>query len=281
MSKKLIYTLALFLGIALLVPALALAQTGTGSSTPGIRAGVNARINASTTPRNTGVKLEARLERAKQKAAQEIERRIAALNRLDERISAMKRVSTNFKADLGVTVDNEIANLNTLGARIQASADGEEIKTDVQSITRSYRIFALVMPKAQIAAAADKLVRMTATLSELGGKLKVRIEAAATAGTDVSALNSALAELAAKITSANTHAQAAVNGTATLAPDNGDKTKMEANKTALQTARAELKAAHEDVRAARALVKQIIDGLKDIRSTDVSEPEGTDTEAQI
>jgi hypothetical protein len=122
---------------------------------------------------------------------------------------------------------------------------------------------------------------MTATLSELGGKLKVRIDAAAAAGVEVSALNTALAELAAKITSANTHAQAAVNGTATLAPDEGDKTKMEANKVALQVARTELKAAHEDVKVARQLIKQIIDGLKDIRRADVPAGAEADAEAQI
>jgi len=200
---------------------------------------------------------------------------------LEERINAMKRVSTNFKTDLGTMVDTEIANLQTLRVRIEAAIDGETLKTDVQSITRSYRIFALVMPKAQIAAAADKIVRMTAMLSELGGKLKARIDAAAAAGVDVTTLNTALAELAAKINSANAHAQTAVNGTATLAPDEGDKAKMEANKTALQAARTELKAAHEDIKAARALIKQIIDGLKDIQSTDVSAPAEADAEAQI
>lgn len=235
---------------------------------PKVKANVKASANASTTPRaTTAVKLEARLERAKTKAAQEIERRTAALTKLEERIDAMKRVSSQFKGDLSVLVDTEIANLLALKTRIEASTDGEEIKSDVQSITKSYRIFALVMPKASVAAAADKIVRMSATLTELGSKLKVRIDAKATAGGDVSALTSALNELGAKILSANTHAQAAVNGTATLMPDEGDKAKMEANKTALEAARTELKAAHEDIKAARALVKQIIDELKTDKQT--------------
>ena len=283
MKNNIFRALALLLGLTFLLPALVFAQTGTSSTTPGIRANIKANLSASTTPArpNAVVNLDARMQRAKEKAAQEIERRIKALGMLEERINAMKRVSTNFKTDLGTMVDTEIANLQTLRVRIEAAIDGETLKTDVQSITRSYRIFALVMPKAQIAAAADKIVRMTAMLSELGGKLKARIDAAAAAGVDVTTLNTALAELAAKINSANAHAQTAVNGTATLAPDEGDKAKMEANKTALQAARTELKAAHEDIKAARALIKQIIDGLKDIQSTDVSAPAEADAEAQI
>lgn len=278
--KKFTCALFILLGISILVPVLAFAQTGASSSTPGIRANIKVNLQASTTPRNTsGVKLEARLERAKEKAAQEIERRIGALTKLTERIAAMKRVSAEFKSNLSTTINTEIAELTALRDRIESSTNGEEIKVDVQSITRSYRIFALVMPQAQIAAAADKVVTMTATLSEIGTKLKARIDAAAAASTDVTVLQTALADLALKITSANTHAQAAVNGTATLAPDEGDKTKMEANKTALQKARDELKAAHEDIKASRALVKQIIEGLKGNASSNV--PASTSVEGQV
>jgi hypothetical protein len=212
-------------------------------------------------------KLEARLERAKEKAAQEITRRTEALTRLEARIEAMKRVSASFKTDLDTTVAAEIAKLEALAVKIAASTNGEEIKADVQSITRSYRIFALVMPKAAIAAAADRIVTMSATLSEVGAKLKVRIDQASSEGKDVASLTTMLNDLAAKITSANAHAQAAVNGTATLTPDEGDKTKQDANKAALQKAREELKAGHDDIKAGRELVRQIMNGLKSTNAT--------------
>lgn len=269
--KKITHTLLVFLGISILIPALAFAQTGASSSTPGIRANVKTNLQASTTPRNTsGVKLEARLERAKEKAAQEIERRTEALTKLKERIAAMKRVSTNFKTDLDSTVAAEVAKLEALAAKIAASTNGEEIKTDVQSITRSYRTFILVMPKASIAAAADRLVTMSATLSEVGGKLKTRIDEAASQGKDVTTLNTQLNELAAKITSANTHARAAVEGTAELTPDEGDKTKQEANRAALQKARDELKAGHEDIKAGREIIRKIVSELKPAAGTTTS-----------
>jgi hypothetical protein len=249
--NRFFYTLAFLLGLLVLAPAFAMAQT-----------------TASTTPRKTPeVKLEARLERAKQKASQEITRRTDALTRLEERIAAMKRVSATFKTDLNATVAAEIAKLEALAAKIAASTNGEEIKADVQSITRSYRIFALVMPKAAIAAAADRIVTMSATLSEVGGKLKARIDAASSQGKDVTALNTMLNDLAAKITSANAHAKAAVDGTATLTPDEGDKTKQEANKAALQKAREELKAGHDDIKAGREIIRKIMDGLKTSTST--------------
>lgn len=243
MTRRLFFTLALLLGLVAFTPVFVAAQS------------------ASTTPARAN--LDARGERAKQKAAQEIERRVAALNRLEERIAAMRRVSETFKTDLGTTIDAEMAKLEALRARIAASTNAEELKTDVQLITRSYRIFALVMPKAAIAAAADKIVRMSATLSEIGTKLKTRVDAAS-AEKNVSELSAMLTDLAAKITSANNHAQTAVNGTSALVPDEGDKVKMEANKKALEAARLELKSAHEDIKAARELVRKIIDGLKQI-----------------
>lgn len=247
-------------------PAWALAQGGAGTATtmpPGIRAGAKADITGTTTPRDSsGAVLEARLVRAKEKAAQEINRRIAALQKLMERVAAMKRVSTQFKNDLAETIDAEIAKLEALQGNIESSTDGNEIKADVQSITRSYRIFALVMPKAAIAAAADRIVTMTTTLSEIGAKLKVRVDTAAAAGTDVAALLPVLDDLAEKIVSANGHAKAAVDGTMNLQPDNGEKALMDANRAALQKAREELKAAHEDVKAARELVRHILNSLK-------------------
>jgi septation ring formation regulator EzrA len=186
---------------------------------------------------------------------------------MQERINAMKRVSDAFKNDLRANVVAETEKINVLKTRIEASTDGETLKTDVQSITKSYRVFALVMPKANIAAAADKVVTITAMMSEMGAKLQARVQAAAAAGADVTVLQATLTDLAAKITSANAHAQAAVNGTATLTPDEGDKTKMEANLAALKAARTELQAAHQDIVAGRKDIKTIIDGLKKIQGS--------------
>ena len=121
---------------------------------------------------------------------------------------------------------------------------------------------------------------MTATLSEIGGKLEVRINAAAEGGMDVSELTAALQSLSAHIDSANAHAQAAVDGTAHLKPDEGDTTVAEANRAALKTAREELRLAHEDIKADREDIRTIIDGLKggDAR-TDASAD--TSTEALV
>lgn len=281
--KNFFYTLGLVLGLTLVAPVLVAAQTG--ADTP-LQRNAETRMQdaaraTSTAPRTTEpVRLEARLERAKDKAAQEIERRTEALNRLGARINAMKRVSTNFKSDLDTSIRNEITQLEGLARRIEASTDGEEIRADVQSIARSYRIFALVMPKSAIAAAADRIVTMSATLSEVGAKLKVRIDQAATAGADVSAQTAALNELAARITSANARAQAAVNGTAQLVPDEGDKAQMEANRAALQKAREDLRAAHEDIKAGRDAVRAIMNGLKTTNATS-TDSAGTSAEPHV
>ncbi len=256
------------LGLSLLMPAFTMAQTTPGNT--GVRANVNTGLMATSTraevranaAAGTSANADARITRAKERAQEEIDRRIKALNALTERISAMKRVSEGFKGDLRATVNAEIANIEALRARIEANTSTSTLKTDIQSIARSYRVFALVLPKAQIAAAADRIVTMTATMSEIGAKLNTRIEAAAAAGSDTAALTEELRSLAENIDSANTHAQAAVDGTATLKPDEGDKAIMEANTAALKAAREELRLAHQDVQEGRKNIQTIIDGLK-------------------
>ncbi|OGD70338.1 hypothetical protein A3D09_01320 [Candidatus Collierbacteria bacterium RIFCSPHIGHO2_02_FULL_49_10] len=274
--KKIFITFATtMLGLALLAPAFVFAQTPTNTNV-GVRADVRAAVTASTTKAevraNAAMRLatstqnaEERIRNAKERAGAEINRRTEGLQKFLERISAMKRVSEGFKDDLRATIDVQIQGIEALRARIAGSIDTSTLRTDIQSITRSYRIFALVMPQAAIAAAADRIVTMTATMSEIGAKLQTRIDAAAAAGADTAALTEVLRSLAGHINSANAHAQVAVEGTANLEPDNGDMAVAEANRAALQTAREELYLAHEEIKAGREDIRTIIDGLKNVQ----------------
>lgn len=288
MKKSLIHISATAFGLSLLVPAFAMAQMNTGTEPmptrpvePNVRAEMKAQFMASSTKEKEELRMkfemranaakqlatstkniEERIVNAKERAQAEIDRRMKGLGGLLERIAAMKRVSEGFKGDLRATVDAQLENIEALRARIEAGVSSSTLKADIQSITRSYRIFALVMPQAQIAAAADRIVTMTATLSEIGTKLDTRIDAASATGVDVSELTTALQSLSTHIDSANTHAQNAVTGTADLKADEGDTAVAESNRAALQTAREELRLAHEDIKAAREAVATILSGLK-------------------
>jgi len=232
-----------------LTPAFVLAQTT-------VTAGAVAGGAATSTP-----KLTAAEQKAKQRADQEIQRRITALNGLLTRISQMQEVSDSFKQGLTANVQTEISTLTALQQKIDADTDLATLKTDVQSITKSYRVYALVLPQSRIAAASDRIVTLVSMFTSLGGKLQTRLQEAASGGQDVSALTAALTDIQTKITDAQTQAQNAVTSTAGLQPDNGDKTAMANNDAALKAARADIVAAQKDLVAARADVKTILTGL--------------------
>lgn len=237
-----LYGALLLLGIA--SPALVFAQTGVS-------------VQANVTTNAQAGKISAAITRADK----EIDRRIAALTELSARVSAMTRVTVDFKNTLNTSVQTQISDLQTLKTKIDASTDIESLKVDIQSITSGYRIYALVLPQTRIAVAADRIVTITTMMAGVGGKLQARIQALPQS-TSTAAMAAALTDMAAKMASAQTQAQAAVTATVSLTPDNGDKTKAAANLAALKDARTKLQAAQKDIKAARADIELILKGLK-------------------
>ncbi len=199
---------------------------------------------------------------AKSRADKEIDRRIAALNELVTRINAMTRATAEFKTQATTNLQGQISALASLKAKIDAETDAETLKADIKSITASYRVFALIMPQARIAAAADRAINLALMEAATGAKLKVRVDAAAATGADVTALTAALADLETQINLANTSAQSAVTVSLALQPDQGDKTAMENNTKTLQDARASIQAAHKALVQGRKDIETIIQGLK-------------------
>jgi chromosome segregation ATPase len=250
-------TAAALMGLSLLAALPVAAQTSasvgaTVNADVGVRTGKNASTSAT------------RITNAKDRADQEIDRRITALNSLITAVQAMKRVSADTKASLNTTIQAQISDLTTLKATIDAETVLTSLTTDIKSITQSYRIFALILPQGRILAAADRAETISGDLTAVSAKLQTRITAAQTAGKDVTALQTSLADLNTKSADANTQAQAAITETASLKPDNGDATVAQSNKTTLLDARAKIKTAGQDLKTADADAKSIIKGLKAI-----------------
>lgn len=247
-----------FVALALLAatPVLALeagVSTGAGAAAGGV--GVAAQADA---------KIELRITKAKERASQEIDRRIARLNELNTKVQAMTRVSATQKATVANTVSTEVASLTALKAKIQADTDLQTLKTNIQSITKSYRIFMLVIPQGRIEVAADKIMTVTGSLTTFAGKLKAKIDAAASAGKDVSTMTTSYNEMTASVADAKVQADAAVSLVANLKPDNGDKATMDANSQALRDAKAKIKAGLKAIDDARADARSIIKELKSL-----------------
>jgi hypothetical protein len=260
-QKKIAGLLVASAALAMLSGATAaFAQTDASTAVPASVPGVAANAPAPAP-------LTAKMKAAIALGDKEITRRIAALTDLNTRVQQMTKVTDAFKQNLQNNIQTEITGFTALQAKVDADTDAATLKTDVQSITDSYRVFALILPQARIAAAADRIVTITNMISGVGAKLQARIQADGAAGGDVTALNAALADMGTKLGDAQTQAQNAVSGSASLTPDNGDKTIMASNTAALKAAQTSVAAAQKDLQAARKDIDTITNGLKKMPAT--------------
>jgi len=257
---------SLFIGAPLLVPVFAIAQLNSADINANVNANAEVRTNAGAGA-TLSATTTARMEKARTRAAQEIERRIESLTKINVRIGGVTKISDQFKANLNTNIQNQITALTALKVKIDGDTDLNTLKTDVQSITKSYRIFALIMPQTHIAAMADRTATAINIMIGIGNKLQARLTEMQNAGADVSALIATLSDMGAKISDAQAKAQAAVDVTATLVPDDGDKDKMAANKAALTEGRDNLKEAHQDLVDARKYITTILKGIRELSAS--------------
>jgi hypothetical protein len=251
--------------------ALALATFLAGSAVPAFadtnlnaHIGIGGSANASITTNLVG-KITAIVQTALERADREIARRIDALTSLRARVNAMARISANDKSSLSSTIDAQINAMTALRSEIANDASStnatSSLKTDIQSITKSYRIYALVLPQGSIEAAADRVLNVATMLTTLTTELQTRITAAQSAGHDMSTSVSAIADMNAKIADAKLQANAAVSAIANLKPDNGDQTIKTSNTAVLKDARAKVRAGQQDLVAARKDAGTIVKAL--------------------
>ena len=80
----------------------------------------------------------------------------------------------NLQIDhLNTNIQTQITALNALKAKIDADTDAAILKTDIQSIAQAYRIFMLIIPQGNIAAAADRQATIINALVGIGKKLPI------------------------------------------------------------------------------------------------------------
>lgn len=219
----------------------------------------------SPTPVKTTI-AQARISRIIATADMEIARRLAALDALNTRVQAMIKLTADEKSSLSTTIQDQTKVLNDLKSKIDADTDLETLKTDAQSITKSYRIYILVIPQGRIIAAADRVETIAGQITTLSSKIKTKLTSLPD-GTDKNSFQSTLSDLNAKVDDANTQAQAAIAEVTGLKPDDGNQTIMKSNTAALKDARSKIKAAVTDLQTARKDAQSIIQGLRTIMKT--------------
>lgn len=200
------------------------------------------------------------------KADAAITERITALNSLNTRVQGFKNQSQAEKDSITNVANTNITGLTALKAKIDGETDVPTLRTDYSSIFGSFRIYALIIPRGWIMAAADRVTTVNGLMTTLSSSLQSRITAAQSAGKDVSAMQSALSDLNAKNADALTQAQNAQSGVSPLNPDQGDKTVLASNTAAIKAAQADIKTAQQDFTAARADANTIVTALKALKT---------------
>lgn len=268
MKKYTIIAASLGSVVALALAMTASAQVIATSST--IHARLEARYGTSTPPgMHTGMSSTTRMENQQKRVTAiqgrsdtEITARIDSLNKLLSRLGSMKNIPSSDEASLASSIQTEIANLTSLKGSIDADTSTSTLVTDYQSITKSYRVYALVLPQASITAAADRVLDLVNAFNALATKLQAYVTTAQNNGTNVSAAVSALADLTAKTTDASTQANAAISEVSGLQPDQGATSTLQANTGALKDAQSKIKAATTDLAAARKDVTTVVNVIK-------------------
>lgn len=195
-------------------------------------------------------KLAARDENLRTRAATEIQRRTTALQELLTRVGMLKHVPDANKTSYSTQIQSQISALAALKNKIDADTDTATLKTDVQSIVTSYRIFAVFVPQIRILAAADTISDVSDNLSSVWSRLQTRITSAKASGIDTSSWETLLSDMQAKVTDAKTNASEVVTEVSALTPEGypGNKTTLEDARKKLQTAQLSLKTAAQDGR---------------------------------
>lgn len=205
------------------------------------------------------VRQDAAISRLKARADTEITRRVNALTALLTKINAVKRLTADQKTTFTNGINGQITSLNTLKTNIDADTDIAILRTDVQSIVKAYRIFALYMPQVNIMAHADRIIAVIDDMNAITIKLQTRIDEVKAAGKDTSAMQALMTDRASKLADATTQANNAITAVVSLTPDGfpGNKTTLQSAQKMLQTARAGLVAAEKDATQIRQTLRSL------------------------
>jgi hypothetical protein len=193
----------------------------------------------------------AALEKLQASAVTAIAKREAALTKETGKVNANTYLTNSDKASVLSRINLASTGLTALGQKIAADTDVATAKTDVQSIFTTYRVFAVVIPSAAYATAADDLTgkalpALTKSYTSLNNLLKTKDKAK-----DTPALDADLADMQAKTNMASSNVDGVASTALAVTPDdwNSNKSIFSGIHTQLGSARSEVKSAVADGKA--------------------------------
>ncbi|MDQ1464733.1 MAG: hypothetical protein QOC73_1674, partial [Actinomycetota bacterium] len=186
-----------------------------------------------------------------------IAQRLTSLSKVIATVNGSSVISAADKATLLGTLNGDVAGLTALGTKIAADTTAQQAATDYKTIFTGYRVYALALPQAHFAMAADALTgTVVPKLTDAQTKLAALL-AGADAGKNTPAVQAAMADLATQLAAIGT----ATNGlSATVLAYT--PAQYDANHALLSSARQSLVTARADAKAARADIVTVTKALK-------------------
>jgi hypothetical protein len=218
---------------------------GVGIAAPASAAPATSAVDAATTPRTLdGIKSAANLA---------VTKRIAALDVASARVAARPNTSDAHKETILATFDADSTGLEKLNATIQADTDRATAAQHYGQIFTDYRVYAVVIPQAYIAGAADGISdRAVPALQAAHDKLATALEQKPNGETQA-----LLDEMQKQIDEASSGVAGIADSALAVTPAD-----FNANHTVLSEKRASIVAAVAAAKQARILGHQVLAALK-------------------
>ena len=249
------FAAALTLGATLLVTASGpVAAVGTATDGP---AGKGVCAAQATAARVTGASVDA----LRAFGDCEINRRLTTLSALATRVSGSKVLTTGDASALSSEISSTVSGLNSLKATIDAETSATALRADIAKIATQFRVYVLVVPQVNLVNAADGVLASQARFADVNTRLSARIAKAQAAGKDVSAAQTSLDAMNAKVSAAVALATGLSAKLLPLTPAdyNGGTAApiLNSARSSLGTARNDLKQAVASAQACRVALKAL------------------------
>ncbi len=209
------------------------------------------------------------LNRLKTKGAFEIDRRLTALQNVQNKTEVSTKLAAAEKEALTKQLKDEIAGLTALKTKLNSETALTSARTDIQSIWLEYRVYALLAPKARLIVVADRLAVTGEKLRVIMDKLEAKVKGAKAQGKEVADLEVELANMKTKLITAEAAYRDMVGKVINLQP--GDYVNSH---RILTDYRDSLKVARSDFASAQQSAKEMITGLNSLKDA-VPEPSPT------
>lgn len=191
------------------------------------------------------------LATTQQRAEDLISQRQETLAALASKVNSTSRLSATDRAELTATISDTESGLAGLGPTIAADTTCKQAHADAAKIFTDYRVYVIVVPRANLLMAADNGLAAVSRLKTAASKIQTAIAAADAHHRDTTAAQAALKDLQSRIADAQNQFDTAHADAAALTPSSWNT-----NHDVTATARGFARSGREDVTA----------GISDVRA---------------